>query len=281
MDTFRVGTHDNPILLKQEIGRRLRALREARGLGMIEAAQRLEIARSSMSRIENGHATVSVHLARSMLDLYQHHEEDLLDLIRRARQTGWWKAHGISNHDFIALESGASRLSTFQPDLVHGLLQTADYARALFAAGNARKSEMWLDNQLDVRLIRQERLVESEDPLQLVAVLGEFALHRRVGDEEVMRAQLRHLALVTELPTVDLRILPASALVIDATFGAFTLLDFPNEQPSMVHLEHVLGPERKDKARQVAVARLKFEHIRSRALVPEESVALIEQLAEG
>lgn len=273
--------HDNPILLKQELGRRLRAAREALGLNLIEAATRLEIARSTMSRIENGQAAVSVHLVRSMLDLYDVYDEDLLDVVRRARQPGWWKAHGVSNRDFIALESGANRVSCFQPDLVYGLLQTADYARAVFAAGMRRqRNETWLDNQLDVRLIRQERLVDPNEPLELTAVIGEFALYRQVGGVEVMRAQLRHLALATELPTVDLRILPASTLAVDAVYGPFTILDFPREhQVSILHLQSVLGNEVRDRERQVATARMKFDRIRSLALGPQESVDLIERVA--
>lgn len=273
--------HDNPILLKQELGRRLRAAREALGLNLIEAANRLEIARSTMSRIENGQAAVSVHLVRSMLDLYDVYDEDLLDVVRRARQPGWWKAHGISNKDFIALESGANRVSCFQPDLVYGLLQTADYARAVFAAGMRRqRNETWLDNQLDVRLIRQERLVDPSEPLELTAVLGEFALYRQVGGEEVMRAQLRHLALATELPTVDLRILPTSTLAVDAVYGPFTILDFPREhQVSILHLQSLLGNEVRDRERQVATAKMKFDRIRSMALGQQESVDLIERVA--
>lgn len=277
-----MGAQDNPILLKQELGRRLRAVRESAGLGMIEAAERLEIARSSMSRIENGQATVSVHLVRSMMDLYDVYDEDLLDLVRRARHPGWWKAHGISNKDFIALESGATQITSFQPDLVHGLLQTADYARAVFTAGKKRQqSEMWLDNQLDVRLIRQERLADPDEPLRLEMVLGEYALHRPIGSVEVMRAQLRHLALATELPTVDLRILPAGTFALDAVYGAFTILDFPREhQASIVHLQHVLGTERKDKEHHVTMARMKFDRIRRLALGSQESVDLIERVAD-
>jgi len=278
-----MGTQDNPILLKQELGRRLRAAREMAGFGVVGAAERLEIARSSMSRIENGQATVSVHLVRSMLDLYDVYDEDLLELVRRARQTGWWKQHGVSDKDFIALESGASKVTSFQPDLVHGLLQTADYARAMFTAGGRRQqSEMWLDNQLDVRLIRQEHLVDPDEPLQLTVVIGEVALYREVGGVDVMRAQLRHLTLATELPTVDLRVLPAATFVNDAIYGAFTILNFPREhQVSMVYLEHALGAERKDKVHQVALARMRFDRIRALALGAEESVALIERVADG
>src|ERR1700753_2550646 len=90
-------------------------------------------------------------------------------------------------------------------------------------------------------------------------------------------AQLRHLALVTDLPTVSLRVLPVPVIANEAMEGGFIVLDFPwPEQPSIVHLEHALGAERKEKAEQVQAARLRFEHLRSLALDPDESRALIE-----
>jgi transcriptional regulator with XRE-family HTH domain len=276
-----VGADVNPVLLRREIGRRLRVAREAAGLTMIEAADRLAVARSTMSRIETGIGSVSVHLARSMMGLYRWEDDDLLDLVRTSRRPGWWKQYGFSDRHFIALESGADRLSTFQPDLVHGLLQTADYARAVFSVSRVSRSEVWIDNQLDVRMIRQERLVDDDQPLELRAVISEFALRRPVGGAAVMRAQLRHLVLITELPTVTLQVLPASVVSEDAMYGAFVVLDFPAaEQPSILHLEHVLGPEGSEKPEQVAAARLRLDHLRSLALVPEESVEVIEWVAD-
>jgi hypothetical protein len=96
-----------------------------------------------------------------------------------------------------------------------------------------------------------------------------------------MRAQLRHLALASELPTVTLRVLPASTIAAEAMESSFTVLDFPWEsQPSTVHLVHALGPERKDKAEQVRAAKLRFEHLWSLALEPAGSAALIDRAAE-
>jgi hypothetical protein len=174
-----------------------------------EAAERLELTVSSLNRIENARTPLSVHLAKSMMEAYLWEDDEVLELIRGSRRRGWWGQYGISDRDFIALESGASRLSTFQPDRVDGLLQTADYASAIFRAGRLRRSNEWIDNQLAVRLIRQERLVDEDNPLELVAVINEFVLRKPVGGAAVMRAQLRHLVLVTELPTVTLQILPA------------------------------------------------------------------------
>ena len=276
----RVGFQANPVLLRQEIGRRVRAAREAAGLNLTDAALRLEIARSSVSRLENGLTMMSVHLARSMMDIYDFYDEDLLNLVRFARERGWWRQYGFSDKHFVAVESGAAKLSSFEPELVPGLLQTADYARALFSASGLRRSAEWIDKQLEVRMIRQERLVDDEQPLKLAVVIGENALRRPVGDAEVMRAQLRHLVLITELPTVSLRVLPASVITDDATYGAFFILDFPYG-PSMVHLEHILGSERTDKPDLVSSAKLRLDRMRSLALGSAESCAMIEWVADN
>jgi transcriptional regulator with XRE-family HTH domain len=269
------------VLLRQEIGRRLRAAREAAGLALETAAPLLETSTSTLSRIEKGATAVTVHLVRSMSDLYDQRLDELVGLVRDARRPGWWKAYGISDTDFVALETGASLMSNYELVYIPGLLQTAGYTRALFQAVRRARDEEWITNRLAVRSIRQERLVDCERPLELDVVIHEFALRCPVGGLAVMRAQLRHLVLATDLPTVTLRVLPASPVVAEALESGFTLLDFPwQSQPSIVHVMHALGVERKEKIDQVRGARLRFEHLRSLALEPEDSVALIERVAD-
>lgn len=82
------------------------------------------------------------------------------------------------------LEIGVSRISAYQVTLVPGLLQTADYAWAVFDSGREARREDWIANQLAVRMIRQERLTEEDHPLQLAAVVHEFALRSPVGGAE-------------------------------------------------------------------------------------------------
>lgn len=97
----------------------------------------------------------------------------------------------------------------------------------------------------------------------------------------MMRAQLHHLALINEMPTVTLRVLPASTFSTEAAYGGFSVLDFPSAgQPSICHAFHALGDERQDKSEYVEPTRLRFAHLRSLALAPEESVALIERVAD-
>jgi hypothetical protein len=164
---------------------------------------------------------------------------------------------------------------------VPGLLQTAEYARAVFDSGRQTRRGDWIANQLEVRLIRQERLTDEEHPLQLDAVVHEFALRIPVGQPAVMRAQLQHLTLINELPAVTLRVLPASTYSFEATYGGFSILDFPLPgQPSISHALHALGDIRQDKSEFVEPARLRFAHLRSLALEPDDSVALVERVAD-
>jgi len=180
---------------------------------------------------------VTVHLLRSMMDVYDQRMDDVLDMIRQARAPGWWRQYGVSDKAFVALETAAIRASNYELSFVPGLLQTADYARALFMSGRERRTEDWIANMLAVRMIRQERLTNEEHPLELDAVLHESALHYPVGGTPVMRKQLLHLALINELPTVTLRILPASLISNEALVGPFTVLDFrvPGSPASATH----------------------------------------------
>jgi transcriptional regulator with XRE-family HTH domain len=276
-----LSAHVSPILLRQEIGRRLKAAREATGLGLEQAAPMLDTSPSTLSRIENGTTVINVHLVRTMMDVYDQRLDEVVELVRAAKRPGWWKAYGISNTDSIALETGARLVNEYQMTFLPGLLQTSAYARALFRAVRRPREEEWIDNQLAVRTIRQERLTDEQQPLMLDAVIHEYALCHPVGGPDVMRAQLRHLVLITELPTVTLRVLPASMVSNEALVGGFTVLDFPaDDQPAIAHLEHAFGSQRTDRTEQVWHARLRFDHLRSMALHPDDSVALIEQVAE-
>jgi transcriptional regulator with XRE-family HTH domain len=275
-----VATHISPVVLRQEVGRRIRLARQHAGLTVVQAAAHLEITRSALSRFENGIGGVNVHLLKSMMDVYDQRMDDVLDMIRQARAKGWWRQYGVSDKAFVALETAATRASNYELSFVPGLLQTADYARALFMSGRAQRSEDWIAGMLAVRMIRQERLTDEEHPLELDAVIHESALRYPVGGSAVMRNQMLHLALINELPTVTLRVLPTSRISNEALVGPFTVLDFPLAgQPSISYALHALGDERQDKSEYVEPARLRFTHLRSLALDPDESVALIEQVA--
>jgi hypothetical protein len=93
---------------------------------------------------------------------------------------------------YIGLEAGAASIRNFEPVVVPGLLQTADYAREIFRNGPIELDPEEVERLLQVRLARQEILTREDRP-RLWAVIDEAVIHRVVGSISVMRGQLRHL----------------------------------------------------------------------------------------
>jgi hypothetical protein len=163
---------------------------------------------------------------------------------------------------------------------VPGLMQTGDYARELFEASLKRRTPEALEQAVRVRMIRQERLCTDEQPLELVAIVEEAVLHRPVGGSTVMRAQLEHIVDAAALDSVTFQVLPTDVGAHPGMGGAFTLLSFDGlGEPDMAYVEHPMGAVHIEKEDDVVRARLVFDHLRSVALSPAESVALVERMA--
>ncbi|MGH8918800.1 MAG: helix-turn-helix domain-containing protein, partial [Actinomycetes bacterium] len=202
--TNRVGTVRQRIL-----GRRLRRMREEAGLSIEAAAQPLDCSVSKLTRIEGARQGIDAHLARSMLDLYGVGGDrwgETLALVREARQRPWWKQYGLGGDvGYVQFETDAELVQNFVPGYVPGLLQTREYAHAMFTSDVVTWSAAKLETQLEVRMIRQRRLGDPDRPLRFVAVVGEAALRNPIGDRDVMHAQLAHVAELAALPTVTLQ----------------------------------------------------------------------------
>lgn len=210
-----------------------------------------------------------MHSVKSMLDLYQEGErwEELLDLTREARAPGWWRAYGVGNSSSV--------------DFVPGLLQTAEYSRAMFLGSAVDRSPDQLADQVAVRMIRQRRLTSTADPIVLDAVVNEDVLYRPVGGSDVLRKQLHRLTELGGLESVQLRVLPRSVGVHVAMGSGFTILSYGDlGEPDLACIEHSLGSLFIEKEREVRRARLSFDQLRSTALCPEQSLALIRRAAE-
>jgi transcriptional regulator with XRE-family HTH domain len=271
------------MIRRRVLARQLRLLREQSGLTLEQAAPKLDFSVSKLSRIENAQVVIDVHWVKSMLDVYDvggTRWNELLDLAREAQQPGWWRAYGLGNNSYIAFETEASRVRVFQATYVPGQMQTADYARALMLAVPVRRTPEQLDNEVDARVYRQQRLISVEHPLELVAVVDESALHRPIGGPDVLRRQLEHMATLAELGTVTLHVLPNSVGAHAALASGFSILNFGDlGEPDMVYVEHTVGALTLDKEGEVVLAKLAFERVLSDALDPAESLALIRRLA--
>lgn len=245
-----------------------------------DAAVRLDKTRSALSRMETAKSRIDVNVVRTMMDIYDVRDDSLIDLAREALRRGWWTIVGVLDRGFIGMETEASTELDLSLVIIPGLLQTEDYMRAIFASGKVRRTERELENQVAARLHRQQRLADHEAPLRLHAIIDEAALRRKTGGAEVMRTQLRYLVVRAELETVTIQVLPNEAGAHVGMDGAFTVLQFNDEEdPDLLYVEYPTGSIHVEKADEVAEAKLVFDRLRSAALTPPESVALIERVA--
>lgn len=199
-----------PTIRRRQLGRQLRQLRDAAGKSSRAAAEWLDVSQATVSKVENGKQAPKIAHVRLLLQLYgveSPRSEAILRLAREANQRGWWTAYGDTVpdwfRDYVGLETDATELWTYDAELIHGLLQTPDYIRAVTAACNEESADFDVECYIDQRQARQDRLTSSNPPL-FSAVVSEGALRRMVGGPEVMRAQIQHLIELSKLPHVTL-----------------------------------------------------------------------------
>lgn len=134
----------------------------------------------------------------------------------------------------IELERTATVMTECLPLLVPGMLQTADYARAIISRGG--RSENEIDLRVTLRMGRRDSLTRPR-PLHLHAFVGEPAIRANIGGPQVMLDQLRHLLAMSGLPTVAVRVLPVSGGWHPGLMGPFVLYEFADD-PAIVFVEH-------------------------------------------
>jgi transcriptional regulator with XRE-family HTH domain len=265
--------------LRRRLGRRLREIREGANFTLTEAAKRLDKTRSALQRIETGVTRADVHFVRSAMDVYDHYDETLLAEAREAMKPPWFRAYGVEDLGYVDVETHASSVKEFSGLKLPGLLQTEDYIRAFLAHSRRRRTAEQLNNDIEVCLIRRERLTSETDPLELTAIIDESALRRDVGGPAVMRAQLGHLAALAELPTVTIQVLPLKAH--SALDGGFILLSFHDrDEPDLLYVEYATGALHIEEDSEVRACRLKFDRLGVEALSPDDSLSLIKRISQ-
>jgi transcriptional regulator with XRE-family HTH domain len=283
-----VSAGPTPTVRRRRLGSELRRLREAHGLKLDEAAHRLGLAPSTLSRIETGKAPTRLAYLTTMLDMYgvtdPGQRQVLADMAREGYRKGWWAEYedvlptGFGS--YVGFEAEAALLRAFEDRVVHGLVQTPDYARAVVTAVHPAMSADEAGRVVQLRVHRQE-ILTSGSPLELWLILDESVIRRPVGGPSVMSAQLEHLLAVGERPNVTLQLLPLAAGAHPALNGAFSILRFPEpSDPDMVYAEGVTGSAYLEKELDVHTCSEAFERLRQVALSPAGTADAIGKAAE-
>ena len=241
------------------LGIQLRRLREAKNITPEQAGYEIRASRSKISRVEHGRVGFKVRDVEDLLTLYgvtdDQERHRMLVLAEQANNQGWWAKYDDIMPDwfesYVGLEQATSLIRTYELQFVPGLFQTEDYARAVTVLGHRSAPPSEIERRVGLRMQRQD-LLATQDPPRIWAVIDESALRRPVGGRDVMRAQLRHLMEVAELPRVTLQVMPFSQGGHPAAGGSFTIMRFAEpDLPDIVYIEQLTGAlylDRRDEA---------------------------------
>jgi hypothetical protein len=259
-------------MVRRQLGRKLRQLREACGKTREDVVATRLMSLGKLKSIEYGRSMVRPGDVYELGRLYGTHPEAIEDLRHLAiatTQEVWWEGYGehlAKNFNiYLDLETYATELWAYEPNVIHGLLQTEDYAFAVERGSTPDLDEKQISAHVHLRMLRQ-RSLRQRAPRPLVhLVLGEPALRLRVGDDDLHARQYERLLEAAEDDVFDLRVLPAHG-AHPGLRGGFTVMDFPDpEDPSVAYVDSYLGARYHDREAHVARHRDVFQAIYSRA----------------
>ncbi|MEU9368597.1 helix-turn-helix transcriptional regulator [Streptomyces avermitilis] len=252
-------------------GRQLKLCRERAGLDRAELGRRTGYSASTIASFEQGRRIPPpkfIDLADEVLDaggvLRVGKEE-----VARAQYPAFFR-------DAAQFEAQAVESHVYATQAAPGLLQTEEYARAVFAMWRPLLDEVLIEQRVAARLARQEIFARRPAP-HLSFVIEEAVLHRPLGGQIVWRGQLEQFLLAGEKRNVEIQVMPLSRLEHAGLAGPFTLME--TKDGRRIAYTEVQGDSRvhteREKVREIEAA---YGSLRAQALTPAESLSLIEKL---
>jgi transcriptional regulator with XRE-family HTH domain len=241
------GSADGPTVRRMLLGTQLRRLREAQGISRDEAGQVIRATASKISRMELGKVSFKLRDVTDLLTFYgvlDGHRDELMQLAQQANTAGWWHTYGdllpAWFHTYLGLEAAAALIRAYEVQFIPGLLQTADYARAVVSLHHGHPDPVEIDRRVQLRMARQRHLLTLPKPPRLWAIVDEAALRRQIGGPAVMRAQIAYLIDAAEQPHHRLQVIGFDAGGHAGASGAFTILRFDDpDLPDIVYIEQL------------------------------------------
>lgn len=259
------------------LGFGLRKARKARGYGLRELARATGVHAAELSNWELGLRVPRIEevaLLLGHLRVLGAERDRLFELARTAREPNWAEKEMPDAPAILTTlaeyERTAAAIFSWQPMLVHGLLQTPDYARAILALGGT--PAQLIEQRLKVRMIRQAALREHRAP-ECSILLGEGALRQRIGGTATLVEQLRHLL---DLPRrIEVRVVPSGGDYHPGLNGSFSVFEY-SDLPAIIFLDQYRGSAYLYAEDQVADYKSAAKTMASLALNVADSRAFVE-----
>ncbi|QLE73759.1 helix-turn-helix domain-containing protein [Streptomyces rectiverticillatus] len=274
-----------PTERQKRLGFELRKMRTAAGISTDYAAGLLGLDRGKISNIESGVRVITPDRLRTLACHYACADGDYIEALAsmaQKRERGWWEQFRgtlpVGLLDIAELEWHAARLHTTQVMHLPGILQTEEYARAIFDGVLPALPRLEVELRVTHRMQRQQ-VLDDPDPMEYTGFIHEAALRMRFGGSKVMREQLEFLLLMSERRNVVLRVVPVETGVFPGAGNAMTYVDGPVPQLDTVLLDAVGGPIFLSAESQIARYRAHLDWMEQAALDVTQSRDFIHRIA--
>ncbi|MFE4174210.1 Scr1 family TA system antitoxin-like transcriptional regulator [Streptomyces sp. NPDC056909] len=255
-------------------GARVLRLRTGLGITQKQLGEIVRVEHSRISQIERATGAKPTLPVAIALDEALGADGLLVDLwphVYRESFPDWSRA-------YMDAEAKATEIWAYMGHTVHGLLQTPDYARAMLSMGRSLKTKEQLDERVDARLTRQDRL-DSLVPPSLWVVLDESVLMRPVGGTAIMRGQLQHLIARAMEPHITIQVLPFAAGAHPAMGGSLNIATAP-DGTTVAYTEGADSGHLVEDPEEVKGYQVTYDHVRAHALPPQTSLDLMRAITE-
>ena len=272
----------SPVARQRELGTRLRALRNERGLTVEEVAAELLCSTTKISRLETAARRPSLRDVRDLCVLYeldQQMSRELMSLAREARESGWWTEYADLGLDpLIGLEQEAASITCYSMYYMPGLLQTEEYAELIIKTVAPKMDRNVVQQRTAARMRRQEVLGDN-GPFYNV-ILDEMVFRRGVGSSSLMAAQVGKVLQLVHGNHITLQVIPFKAGAYAAADSYFVLLEFDDESNlwPVVYIEGLTDNQYLQRGPDIARYRETVEYLRDRALDPDGSIEFMENV---
>lgn len=269
---------------QRRVSAELRAWRIKRGMSCKEVAKALGWSESKVSRMETGERGLYADDVAAVLGLLRVPAEirhELMSLVRSQNERNWHEIGGAPTsrllRDLKHFESVATAIYNFEPLLLPGLVQTAEYARTLMRKASFTRTAQEIENMVAVRMNRQ-RVLDSVDPPRLSLIIEEMALRRTMDDAAMMIGQLQHLLAASARRHIGIQVLPFDAEAAIAMQGPLIILECP-DQPTLCYEDGRTTATFLEEEEFTGRARLAWKRLSAAAHSEEDSRQLIGEFA--
>ena len=277
----------SPTVRQRELGKRLRELRNQHDLTVEDVAAKLLCSATKISRLETAARRPMLRDVRDLCRLYGVDEltsAELMSLTREARNPEWWTQYTDLNLDpYLGLEQDATAITSYTNYYIPALLQSEEYTRAIIRAIAPKMNPDIYKQRVDVRMQRQQRVLEKENNPRYRVLIDEAVLRRPVGGPEIMAAQLDNILKTEQRGKVTVQVVPFDVGAHAAQDSNFILFEFglSTDLGPVVFVEGLTGNHYLEKPEQIERYREALEYLRDSALGPRDSIRLVAELQKA